>query len=41
MNQITFEISIFSISLAFVLGLLFSTSKANNKKANVLLGLFL
>ncbi|CAM1351496.1 MULTISPECIES: helix-turn-helix domain-containing protein [Tenacibaculum] len=47
MNQITIDFSfysildILSISTAFMLGLLFITSKSNNKKANIFLGLFL
>ncbi len=47
MKQITFEISlssiidILSISTAFMLGLLFITSKSKNKKANLFLGSFL
>lgn len=47
MNQIPFDISVpsildvLSISTSFMLGLLFITSKSNNKKANVFLGLFL
>lgn len=47
MKQVTLELSlptvldILSISTALILGLLFITSKTNNKKANVFLGLFL
>lgn len=47
MNQISLEFSvpaivdILSISTAFMLGLLFITSKSKNKKANLFLGLFL
>ncbi|WP_435260808.1 helix-turn-helix domain-containing protein [Tenacibaculum sp. nBUS_03] len=47
MDQITINISFYSIldvlsmSTAFMLGLLFITSKSKNKKANVFLGLFL